>query len=185
MDRRTIEKIARKLELRDIALDMSELTRNSNVDPDLYPPSVRHQSRVSVTAQELTFADAENVEIPVLRAYVRFMLSAFPRFAEPRSESESADTSDVTLFAITATYRVEYQVKEPLTETEIEQFSQFNVVHNAWPFWRHHVHNVTGLAKLPSIVIPLFHRPAGEKRSNRSPRRRPAQRLTPPRDDGS
>ena len=49
-----------------------------------------------------------------------------------------------------------YEVKEELENHAIEQFIQFNVLHNVWPFWREFVFRSADSMHLPKPDIPLM-----------------------------
>jgi len=59
-------------------------------------------------------------------------------------------------FGVEATYLVIYELVSPLSEEALKAFADFNVVHNVWPFWRQHVFDLIGQARLPELQIPLF-----------------------------
>jgi hypothetical protein len=52
----------------------------------------------------------------------------------------------------------EGKVTDPveLSQGAIKIFADLNSIHNVWPFWRQHVFDVVGRARLPHITVPLF-----------------------------
>ena len=53
-----------------------------------------------------------------------------------------------------------YLVESTLTDAHFQAFSEFNSLHNVWPFWRQHVFDIVQRGRLPTIDIPLM---AGKK----------------------
>lgn len=163
MDARAIGRAQSKLELRDIALHTSSLERDDSIDPLLYPIDVRHKSEVKVSVDKVSFVDDEEGTIRILRAYVQLVV--FGVYEDDRSEDEKA------LFTIRGEYRVDYLEVKELTEIELDAFTQFNSVHNVWPFWRQHIYETISKTSLPRITIPFFRAIPGEPKAKRSARR--------------
>ena len=168
MDKRAVGRAHDKLEFRDIVLHTSSLERDANIDPLLYPTHVRRKSKVKVSVDKVSFEDDEDDTIRILRAYVQLVVRGY------NEDEEGAETDP--LFTIQAEYRVDYLEREELTEHELDAFTQFNSVHNVWPFWRHHVYETVSKASLPRITIPFFRPIPGAPKAKRS---RPAP--SPPR----
>ena len=169
MDARAVRRAQNKLELRDIVLHTSSLERMGDIDPLLYPTSVRKESEVKVSVDKVSFVDDEDGTIPILRAYVQLVVRGFDE------DQEDAETQ--ALFAIRGEYRVDYLEVKELTETELDAFTEFNSVHNVWPFWRQHVYETVSRASLPRITVPLFRAIPGAPKAKRSTRRPPARRA--------
>ena len=131
MDAQAIRRAQVKLELRDIVLHTSSLDRNQDVEPLLYPTRIRKKSAVDVVVDRVELVDSEKEEINILRAYVHFLLTALSKDDDGRKNLE--------IFTIKVVYRVDYLEQSKLTQTELDAFTQFNSIHNAWPFWRQHV----------------------------------------------
>ena len=163
MDARAVGRAQNKLELRDIALHASSLDRDDSIDPLLYPTDVRPRSEVKVSVDKISFVDDEEGTIRILRAYVQMVV--FGIHEDEGSEGEKA------LFTIRGEYRVDYLEVKELTEIELDAFTQFNSVHNIWPFWRQHVYETISKASLPRITIPFFRAIPGEPKAKRSARR--------------
>ncbi len=159
MDSKLTKRAVKKLELKDIVLDSSSLLRNSEIDPLLYPYRVTKESSLSVKAEELSFLDEHNEEICILRTYICFSVKGIYNDTQ-----DSDKESFKELFNISATYRVDYTILKKLTDDEIKEFSAYNAVHNAWPFWRQHVYNLVNNAKLPTISIPFFRETQPQKK---------------------
>ena len=165
MDARLTRSATSKLELRDIALDSSSFDREQEIDPLLYPFKIEKESSLHVDVEELSFIDDNNKEIKILRSYISFGINGIQR-----EKQEKSDDIVKNLFQINAVFRVDYNIIKNLSDKEIKEFSGFNAVHNACPFWRQHVSYVVNNAKLPNIVIPFFRQT--KKRSKKKTKRR-------------
>lgn len=175
MDEALIQSAIDKLEFRDIVLHTCKLERDPDQDPILYPNFVRQQNQHEVITDRLFFIDDDEEEVEILRNYIRFVVSGF----EQSTQGEEQDLDEgKSLFSIQAEFRVDYLVVGDLTEPEIDEFSRYNVVHNAWPFWRQHVYQTAGNAKLPRISIPFFRRPPGAPKPRRTKRKRPSKKVS-------
>ena len=170
MDKRAVGRAHDKLELRDIVLHPSSLERDANIDPLLYPTHVRRKSKVKVSVDKVSFEDDEDDTIRILRAYVQLVVRGY------NEDEEGAETDP--LFTIQAEYRVDYLERKELTEYELDAFTQFNSVHNVWPFWRHHVYETVSKASLPRITIPFFRPIPGAPKAKRSDRRPVARKSS-------
>ena len=170
MDVRAVRRAQDKLELRDIVLHTSCLERDPSIDPLLYPTHVRRKSKVKVSVDKVSFVDDEDGTIRILRAYVQLVVRGF-------DEDEDGPETD-SLFTIQAEYRVDYLERKVLTEHELDAFTQFNSVHNVWPFWRHHVYETVSKASLPRITIPFFKGIAGAPKAKRSDQRPVARKSS-------
>ena len=162
MDKRVASRAAKKLELRDVALHTSSFTRNEEIDPSLYPYSIDKDTTIQVKSEELSFKDESDEDISVLRSFINFVLVGLLR-----DEDSSQD-----LFKINTVYRVDYAIVKELTTEEMKEFSMFNAVHNAWPFWRQHIHYISNNAQIPRITIPLFRSTSINKPTKKKKRRR-------------
>lgn len=169
MDKNVASRAAKKLELRDVALHTSSFDRNEEIDPSLYPYSIDKNTTIRVKSEELSFKDESDEDISILRSFIHFTLVGFPRDEDPSQN----------LFTINTVYRVDYEIVEALTNEEMKEFSMFNTVHNAWPFWRHHIHYISGNAQIPRITIPLF-RNTGTKPAKKKKRRKAVSKRQNP-----
>ena len=170
MEVQAVRRAQKKLELRDIVLHTSSLDRNDDIDPLLYPVHIRKESNVKVSVDKLSFEDAEGETIRILRANVQLGVCGFDE------NKNGAGTK--ALFTICATYRVDYLEAKQLTENELDAFTQFNSVHNVWPFWRQHVFETVSKASLPRVTIPFFRSVPGTPKAKRSTRRKPARKTS-------
>lgn len=167
MDSKLTKSAAKKLNLRDIALDSSSLSRNKDIDPLIFPYRVAKKISLPVVkAEVLSFTNESDEEIRILRTNIDFSIKGFRD-----SRQDLGDEQSVELFDICARYRVDYTMLKELTDDEIKEFSVFNAVHNAWPFWRQHVYYLVSNAKLPNVVIPFF-RPTQSGKKKKKARRK-------------
>lgn len=138
------------VKLRDIVLYEAHLTRGEQ-PPDPLPKNALLQNLRGVEAAYTPIEDPKPDEgVGTLQVVVSLGVRMLPEQEKPESEDAK------TLFSIEASYVVEYDCAVALDEEVIRDFANFNVVHNAWPFWRQHVHDVIDRARLPKVVIPLF-----------------------------
>ena len=170
MDTGAVRRAQKKLELRDIVLHTSSLERMGETDPLLYPTRIRRESEVKISVDKVSFVDDEDGTIRILRAYVQLVVLGF--------DEDEKNAEAHPLFAIRGEYRVDYLEAKELTDNELDAFTEFNSVHNVWPFWRQHVHETISRASLPRITIPLFRAIPGAPKAKRSTRR-PLARKTP------
>ena len=104
IDSAAVRRASKKLELREIVLHTASLVRGEgNIEPSLYPYSVRQRSEVKSNAERVLFLDKDDTEIPVLRAYVRLKVSGF---------DSDTDGDDKPLFTVNAEYRVDYVIRK-------------------------------------------------------------------------
>ena len=147
MDNKLIESAARKLRLLTIVLHESTFTRNAEFDPVEYPSKISQQSLVTIKSEMVT-VENEGIATDMLRAYVKFGVRAV-------SPKESDDGPDV-FYTIEATYRVDYTIMKKISKKEGAEFSNYNIVHNAWPFWRQHVFQTVREGDLVPLEIGLY-----------------------------
>lgn len=174
MDEALIQNAIKKLEFRDIVLHTSRLERDKDQEPILYPTSIRQTAEHEVVTDRLFFLDADEDEVEILRTYIRFLTSGFKVSAD---NGEETRTEASPLFSIEAEYRVDYLVLSELSDEEIGEFSRYNAVHNAWPFWRQHVYQMVSNAKLPRVTIPFFRRDSGAPKPKRTSRKKPTKKI--------
>ena len=167
MDAQAVRRAQAKLVLRDIALHTSSLERSLDVEPLLYPTRIRQKSEVKVSVDRVSFVDDGDDTVRILRAYVQFLVVALAKDDNGQKTQE--------LFSIKGVYRVDYLEAKELTQRELNAFTQFNAVHNVWPFWRQHVYETVSKASLSRITIPFFKAIPGAPKANRSARRPLAQ----------
>jgi hypothetical protein len=151
MDKELIGEAIKSLELIDIHLYSTSITRFEEISSDNYPEEMGQQNKISIKAEFLE-KEEDSDGSRLIHAKVEFGL----RFIEENEESEIK-----TLAEIEACFIVKYHQSQEISEEAINEFMEFNVVHNAWPFWREHAFRSAAQAKLPTPMISLF-KPASE-----------------------
>lgn len=133
------------LKLRDIVLFESRLFR-SGAPPDVGDLLAlqQHKRGVRYAVCDAAGDGTEAQELHVL-------VSLGERVVE-NAESEEPKV----YFGIEADYLVIYDLVAEVSEEALRAFSDFNSVHNVWPFWRQHVFDLVAQARLPQLEIPLF-----------------------------
>lgn len=155
MDKALIKSATDKLHISDVVLHESSLFRNNNVDPiAVLAMDIRQQNKLEFRAEDVEY-DGENKSHKLFRVYVDFGVRAIYVDEQENPPGDIEDEDEDVIFTIEATYRVDYFLKGDLSNEEAEEFSKYNAVHNAWPFWRMHVFNIIKLALLPQLNIPL------------------------------
>ena len=150
MNEDIIASATNKLELLNIVLHETSLERSGDIDPLAYPPDITQQGMLSVKAEEVSY-ESKDEAINIFRTYVNFGLRAVHE-----KDSDDKDDNVEIYFTLEATYRIDYNQIEPLSDEEADEFSKFNSVHNAWPFWRQHVFETVRSADLPRLQVPLM-----------------------------
>lgn len=151
MDKELISQAINSLELIDIHLYSTSITRFEEISADSYPDEMAQQNKISIKAEFFEKADQSD-DPKLIHAKVEFGL----RFIEEEKGSEIK-----TLAEIEACFIAKYHQLADISEEAISEFMQFNVVHNVWPFWREHAFRSAAQAKLPTPMLSLF-KPASE-----------------------
>lgn len=164
MDKVLITSATGKLELLNIVLHEAKLLRNKNEDPLAYPADLRQQFMTVIRSEELTFEtpNKSDEQLNLFRVYVELGARAV---REPAAKKSAKHKRSLKIYyTVEATFRVDYLIKDRLTKSEAEEFSNFNAVHNVWPFWREHVLHSLRAAELPLLNVPLMRGiPIGKK----------------------
>ena len=153
MDKKLIREASKNLELMDVTI----IQQSIQTDWEAYSfgammvgdTSQQHRSHAEVVAGEYEVEDS-TVQAVIVYAH-------FGTRLVPESEDESVD-DDVHVYAeIAATVRIEYGVIGKLpSEEALQEFADFNAIHNAYPFWRELVFSLANKAKLPPVFVPLY-----------------------------
>lgn len=156
MDKDLIESAIAKLDLLGIALHKSSLLRHEKHDPLTYPQELSQQSMLAVRTEELTYESqtAADKKLNVFRVYVDLGIRATKE--DDAGESKKGTDAETVYYGVEATFRVDYLQKDKLSAREAEEFSNFNAVHNVWPFWREHVLTSLRNADLPLLKVALM-----------------------------
>ena len=146
MDKELISQAIKSLELIDIHLYSTSITRFEEITFDSYPDEMGQQNKISIKAEFLEKAD-DSDDMRLIHAKVEFGL----RFIEENEKDEVK-----TLAEIQACFIAKYHQLAEVSEEAISEFMHFNVVHNVWPFWREHAFRSAAQAKLPTPMISLY-----------------------------
>ncbi len=146
MHKELINIAAESLQLEDIYLHSSILERSSDLQTNRnMPEDLEQQDMMEINAELLECKNSSDEKINILRALVKFGA----RFV-------TGDKDNQTIYAtLEATFAAEYTVLDNLPEDTLEEFLNFNAVHDVWPFWREHTYHVANAANLPRPNIPL------------------------------
>jgi len=157
MDRKLLGEAIKKMELLDIYLNESKLSRDKDFDSGAPAQDLRQQNKLAVEADILGTEDNPDDQSGLLRALVTVGL----RFvSSPDQNDDKANEKPAVRAEIEAKFCALYRYSEEMTDDEIAEFLRFNAVHNVWPFWREHALRVSAESKLPRPSIPLM-RPKG------------------------
>lgn len=151
MDKELIGQAVKALELIDIHLYSTSITRFEEISSDSYPDDMAQQNKIFIKAEFLEKVDKSD-DSKLIHAKVEFGL----RFIEKEEEEEIK-----ALAEIEACFIAKYHQLAEISEEAISEFMKFNVIHNVWPFWREHAFRSAAQAKLPTPMISLF-KPASE-----------------------
>jgi len=61
-------------------------------------------------------------------------------------------------FEIRASFRLLYEIQpgDPLTDAQLGNFTYWNALFNAWPYWREYLSSTLNRAHLPRFVVPVM-----------------------------
>jgi hypothetical protein len=138
LDMEAVARVAREVELRDIYLLRSSLSR-------LGPEPV--QGRLVLTFDCATRLLNEPDGGHLLPVACDFTLAAREE-EEPQRE----------VMRVEATFLVSYQLAEPhkITPEDLHHFARINPLYNAWAYWRELVHTMSLRMGLPPLLVPLL-----------------------------
>ena len=140
-EKKLIAEATKSLKLVDIILYESRFSRPSDM-----PDEVEKLSSLVKRGASYSIDSVDEAE--VLSVKTEFGV----RLTDVESNPEEADV----FIEIEADYIVQYELLNTLSDECLSAFSEFNGVHNTWPFWRQHVLDLVQRGHLPPIVIPLF-----------------------------
>tara|TARA_B100001063_G_scaffold244614_1_gene277817 strand:+ start:265 stop:696 length:432 start_codon:yes stop_codon:yes gene_type:complete len=137
MDNKLIKEATSNLELIDIHLYSSEISRFEDIYQDHYPDDMSQETDVNLSAE---LAELKNGRKTLK---VKASLSAIYK------------QDDRSLSIIKATFLAVYNIYDDISEEAISEFVRHNSLHNVWPFWREHAYRMSAEAKLPRPHIAL------------------------------
>lgn len=144
MDKELIAQASENLNLSDIVLYESNFKRFADFHNQ---NALGQQNKVAIRAEIGEAIDGENNAVKFLRVFVDLGIRV--------NELSNRDDEPKLLYQIEATFRIDYEQKNNVSETALIEFAQFNAAHNIWPFWRQFVFSTTNQAHLPCPEIPL------------------------------
>lgn len=142
-EKESLKAAAPKLKILDVILVRSQFTTPTETAPESAQAWQQHKRGV-----QYVIADAEDGEQEL---QVRVQLGTRVLMSEDAEGQDGA-----VQFEIEADFVVRYQMSGPLEESALDVFSNFNSVHNVWPFWRQHVFDIVQRGRLPHLEVPLF-----------------------------
>lgn len=133
--------VAKRVDIRDVQLVHAHFERE---DDDAIP----HDSLTRRVAEPEVMVELEHATSPD-----GLQLHYLVRFGTVADESPS--------FRVYAFFRLSYELEEgdPLTDEQLEQFGYWNVVFNAWPYFREYVSSTANRAGLPRLTLPVMRVP--------------------------
>ena len=133
-----------KLKILDVVLVRSTFTRPMEEAPGEPKAWQQHKRGVQYGIADVTEGEGQELQV-LVQLGTRVLMS------------EEAEGSDGAVqFEIEADFLVRYQMAGELEESALDVFSNFNSVHNVWPFWRQHVFDIVQRGRLPHLEVPLF-----------------------------
>ena len=155
MKKELVKAAAEALELIDIAVVQQSLWADEEhyafgqlVPPGETTQQTRRDARVLVGEY-----DFDDNKLQTVVVHVDFGT----RLVDSQEEDDDGIEEPRTYAEILATVRVEYGVISELPANKaLQEFADYNAVHNAYPFWREIVFSLANRAKLPPVFVPLY-----------------------------
>ena len=144
MDKELISEAIEALELLDIYLYSSSVSRFEDITSDSFPENMSQQNKLSISAEFLESENSKDGE-RVIHAKV----SLGYRYIVEKDEEK-------ILAELEACFIAKYFQNKKICDAAIEEFMKYNVIHNVWPFWREHAFRLSTEANLPKPMISLF-----------------------------
>jgi preprotein translocase subunit SecB len=134
------------LKLRDVMLNECTFKRPHAPPQDTDEIEVRQltKSNVSFVVGDWPGGDEEGAQL------LQITVSLGVRVAGMQTENPPV------YFEIEADFLVEYGIRGEVSRDALKMFAELNSVHNVWPFWRQHVFDIVGRARLPHLDVPLY-----------------------------
>lgn len=156
MDKEAIAAATKQLELLDIILTRQFLETDDNryVLSELVCENTAQQKHLHTSSAIVHYEqDGQTITTLVADVYLGMRLLDADMVS---SEDDNEAQQQAVIATIEAAFRAEYAVAEIPADNEIEEFVNFNAVHNVWPFWREVVFRLARSARLPTIWVPLY-----------------------------
>jgi len=147
MDKSLINEAIKALDLLDIYLYSTSVNRFENITDINHPEDMVQQIKISINAEFLETDSSEHIKYEMINAKVNIGL---------RFITENKDDEVNILSEIESCFIAKYEKKGDVSEDAINEFMEYNVIHNVWPFWREHAFRMSLEAKLPHPLISLY-----------------------------
>lgn len=144
-DDEVIRKITPLIKLKTIQLFSSRFVRPHENVTETASAIQQHSLGVDIGTGEIVEADGT-----ISKAF-QARVALGTRVVENKTEEPPS-----VFYIIEAVFSAEYQLLGEVSTEELTVFSQFNSVHNVWPFWRQHVFDIVQRGGLPQLEIPLM-----------------------------
>lgn len=154
MDKLLINEAVESLKLLDIFLYSSAVNRFEEIYKSDYPDDMSQQSQVSVKVDVL---ESDNDEGEEKKEFIHAKVNISVRFVQDNNDKIKP------LCEIEACFVAKYLLSKEISEEAISEFSQYNVIHNIWPFWREHAFRMSREAELPLPMITLYNKHSNEE----------------------
>ncbi|WP_417760267.1 hypothetical protein [Shewanella sp.] len=152
MDKILISEAIDALELLDVYLYSTSISRFQDITSDSFPKEMKQQNKLSISAE---FLEAENDKDEQRVINAKVVLGY--RYIVEEEEGEKV------LSELEACFIAKYHQSKQICEEAIEEFMKYNVIHNVWPFWREHAFRLSTEANLPKPIISLFKQQSTQK----------------------
>ncbi len=146
MDKQLLQEAMSAIDLQDIYLYSSQVTRSQDISENDYPDKMFQQNKLQIDGERLELKDENEIKGPeLIKAKVHFGARYVTENTEHLEE----------LSEIQATFIALYVINADVSESAVSEFIKYNVIHNVWPFWREFALRTSIEARLPKLVIPL------------------------------
>jgi len=156
MDKQAIAAASEQLELLDIVLtrQVLETADDRYALSELVCANTTQQKHLHTSSAIVHYEqDGQTVTTLVAEVHLGVRLLDADMVS---NEDDAEEQQQAAVAVIEAAFRAEYAVTELPTDHQIEEFVNFNAVHNVWPFWREVVFRLARSARLPAIWVPLY-----------------------------
>lgn len=151
------------LKVQDIALWESQLVRYVAYPSLNDGQRIGYQSMRGVRVDLAGMVTDAGEEIDILKVFVSLGIRCLVDQGATEDGAAGLETTpddesekEIVLYALEATFAVDYEILEQMPEEHVSSFANFNSVHNVWPFWRQHVYDTLKRASLPVPEVPFF-----------------------------
>lgn len=164
MKKSLIAEASKGLKLGDIYLYESNIKRFDTFDRDSALDTLKVRHKLAAEAQEYQSTELKTDEESGRKGN---LLEVKVHFGVRYIDEKDEHSEPKILAQIEATFLADYVYEEDVSEDAVNEFIKFNVVHNAWPFWREFVFQMAERSHLPKPEIALmFGKSIGKASSN-------------------